>query len=129
MQIEGAAMTYRSHTALLTIVSVFAATSADAANIACPGVTTPYVGIDGNGQVMTTIENTGVIGICSVSITIGGITPATCQTWYSTILTHRTMGKKLTYYFDTTNPINAGVTTCASLGSWVTRIPYFVELN
>jgi hypothetical protein len=122
-------MKLRRRFSLIAIASMFVTTPVYAANIACPGVVAPYLGIDSNGQVLTTIENAGTVGICSVSVTIGSITPATCQSWYSSILTQRTLGKKLTYYFDTANPTNAGVTTCASLGNWVTRVPYFVELN
>jgi hypothetical protein len=129
MQIERKGMKNRSRVSIIAIASVFITSPAYATNIGCPGVAAPYVGIDGGGVVATTIENAGVVNICSVSTTIGGVAPATCQAWYSTILTHRTLGKKLTYYFDTNNPTNAGVTSCASLGAWTTRVPYFVELN
>jgi hypothetical protein len=129
MQIEGQGMKYRSHVSIVAIGVIFIVSPANATNIGCPGVVAPYVGIDGSGVVLTTIENAGTISICSVSTTMGGVTPSTCQAWYSTILTHRTLGKRLTYYFDTNNPTNTSVTTCASLGNWTTHVPYFVELN
>ena len=122
-------MKYRSRVSLMSVALIFASTPSYAANIGCPGVTLPYVGIDANGVVATTIENAGIVNICSVATTMGGVAPATCQSWYSTILTHRTISKKITYYFDTNNPTNIGITTCASLGNFQTRVPYFIELN
>jgi hypothetical protein len=57
----------------------------------------------------------------------GGVTKEACAAWYGSLLTYKTMRLRARFYFDLTDPANAGVTTCATLGDWRSRHVYFLE--
>lgn len=96
------------------------------ANFLCQAIPADFLGIDAGGTVLTSIEGTGRIKICNLERDHAGIGAQTCAGWYSTLLTARS---KVSVYFDETNPLNVGSTSCATLGEWVVRVPYYLEFE
>lgn len=102
-------------------------TTAHAGGIICDAVPYARLGLDAGGGLLVDISGAGIVNICSMTSSDRGISKEACTAWYSALLTHRASRTKVRLYFNTDNPANAGVTSCAALGDWATRSPYFLE--
>ena len=99
--------------------------SAPAAAYSCTG-TVNYLGLSNDGTVEVDNGN-GIWAVCSLSGTYGSTTTEACAAWYSGMLTARAGARTITIYFAPSD--NAGIATCAGLGNWAGRYPYFVQLD
>lgn len=111
--------------AVITLVFTTIAPAAHAA--VCDAVPYSRLGIDAGGSLFVDFDGAGIINICSITALDRGISKEACAAWYSVLLTNRASRTKVRFYFSTANSVNAGVTSCATLGDWVARAPYFVE--
>jgi hypothetical protein len=128
---KGISMAHRLSRILALATLLFAAERASAANFACAGPI-QYLGVGGNSMVNVNLGY-GVLAICSMSGSWGGVEPDACRAWYSTLLTNRSLSKQITLFFSTDNSSNAslqvGVCSQSNFGTWVARPPYFLEVN
>lgn len=120
-------ITFRHRTML--ICAALLAAPAHAAGFSCGPAPITFLGIEGGtGYVLTSVGgSSGPTKICSVDTTIDSISPETCRSWLSSLMTLRSTGKKVVLYFNSETPSVGGVTNCAGLGGWAARIPYFLE--
>lgn len=93
----------------------------------CDAVPYARLGIDAGGELLVDFSGAGIIKLCSMTSSDRGISKEACTAWYSALLTHRASRTRVRFYFNTANPANAGVTSCAALGDWAVRAPYFME--
>lgn len=93
----------------------------------CRADPTRRLSIDSSGSVFVDIDGAGIVSICSMSYDRNGVTKEACNGWYSTLLTYRALRAKARLYFTPEAPGNNGVSSCASLGDWTTRTPYYME--
>jgi len=110
----------------------FVSGAASAAQFGCYQSSIGKLAVSNNGSLY--VETAfGTIGICDVDSTAGGVTAEVCRSWYSSLLTARATNTTASFYFDTANPDNAGLTpdvcTVANFGNWNTHPPYFVEFE
>lgn len=114
---------------IATMVATVAwASSAQAATFSCTAQDPAWSGYAVHGGVSVKIEGaTGPISVCSTSVATDGLSTASCRDIFSTIVTAQASGRRLVFYFDSDYPSNSGISSCAQLGAWVTRVPYFVE--
>ena len=106
-----------------------ATTPAAAATFACPS-NVQSVFTAGSGTVWVTTSY-GTFVTCSVTAAYNGVPQETCKSWLSMLLTARGLNKQTKFYFDTSDPSNANMTSpyCEAANfNWVPRAPYFVEL-
>lgn len=115
-----------SKAVVFTTLLVFS-TTAYAGGAICDAVPYARLGIDAGGGLLVDFSGAGIVNICSMTSSDRGISKEACTAWYSALLTHRASRTKVRFYFNTDNPANAGVTSCAALGDWATRSPYFME--
>lgn len=106
---------------------MFSSTTAYAGGALCDAVPYARLGIDAGGGLLVDFSGAGIVNICSMTSSDRGISKEACTAWYSALLTHRATRTKVRFYFNNDNPANAGVTSCAGLGDWATRAPYFME--
>lgn len=85
------------------------------------------LGIGKEGALYVDFIGAGIVSICSMTTTERGVSKEACAAWYSTLLSLKLAKARARFYFNTTDPGNASITTCASLGEWVGRTPYFLE--
>jgi hypothetical protein len=98
------------------------------AGLICEVNTAGPIGVGGDSILYVQIIGAGILGICSMNGTsAGGTTKEACAAWYGAMLSYRAMRARAHFYFDTANPVNAGVNSCAELGDWRARTPYFME--
>lgn len=111
---------------IVTISAVLLVAIPSAASaFTCTGAAS-HLAIHRTGDVYVNIGS-GVWKICNLTQTIGAVPKESCESWYATLLSARLADRAVTLHFDATEPGNNGVTTCAELGSWVHRSPYYVE--
>lgn len=103
--------------------------AADAENFMCGPNTVDYLGLDSVGDVFTTVKDAGITLICNMNGTTGGTTAQACQGWYASLLTNRSRGKMVSFYFSSETPNIGGLTSCAAFGPWQVRSPYFLQLE
>jgi len=101
-----------------------------AATFSCGPWSPAFLGVDSSGVVFTTVQGaSGPIGVCNVTVTADNTSADTCRSAYAEILTARATGRKIRFYFNSDAPSLGGITSCSGLGSWTTRVSYFVELD
>lgn len=106
-----------------------AAAPAQAARFWCPVGEVKYLAVTDTGLVYADI-GLGVWGICNIANDSMGIPPQVCQTWYSTLLTQRSIGQRIMLYFDTAHPSNSGTdpaVQCRDFGDWTLHVPYHIS--
>lgn len=118
----------RSYAVTLTLLALIAAAPANAAVI-CLANPAGRLAVDAGGTVLVDFDGAGIVKICSMSSATAVVAKEACVAWYSTLLTYRTMRTKARFYFEESHQGNAGVTSCAALGDWVSRNPYYMEPN
>lgn len=118
-----------SKASLLVVGSMLALPAVADAAFICAADPTKRLAIDSGGGVLVDIDGAGIINICSMSSDRNGVTKEACNGWYSTLLTYRSMRAKARLYFTPEAPGNSGVSSCAGLGDWTVRTPYFMEPN
>lgn len=91
----------------------------------CTG-TVNYLGAS-NGGTLYLDNGNGIWAICNLTTNYGSTTKESCAAWYSGFLTARASVRTVTLYFNSEE--NAGITTCAALGTWTVRAPYFVQFD
>lgn len=111
--------------ALICAAFISATPSPALASFACQG---PVARL-GGGNALTVDIGYGMWTICSLEQTLGGITPQACESWYALFTSAKLGGKSMMLYFDPANPNNGGISTCAALGEWTQRVPFFLELT
>lgn len=105
--------------------------AAYANNFLCGGPVN-YLAMSSSGLVNVDL-GFGIIGICNVSSAAGQVSPDACRSWYASLLTARSTGKRVTLYWNVTQPDNVGLQfgacTSANFGSWTFRPPYHFQLE
>ena len=113
-----------------TVAAVSLVSAAPAmANFTCGANPNAYLGLNSEGWVAVSVNGVGVQSVCSVSNTVGGVSPEACQGWYSTLLTWRALGRQGVFYYNPDNSANQGKTACSQFAPWEIRIPYFLEAS
>lgn len=114
----------------LLLGAAVASGQAYATTFSCGPWSPAFLGVDSSGVVFSTVKGApGPIGVCNVTTTADNTSADTCRSAYAEILTARATGRKITFYFNSDQPSLGGIATCAGLGSWTTRVSYFVELD
>lgn len=85
------------------------------------------MGISMGGQLQVDFADAGIVNICSMTATERGVSKEACTAWFSALLSFRLAKVRARFYFRAADPGNADVTTCAGLGDWSVRTPYFLE--
>jgi hypothetical protein len=85
------------------------------------------LGIGKDGSLQVDFVSAGIVTICSMTATERGVSKEACAAWFSALLSFRLAKVRARFYFSAADPGNANVTTCAQLGDWSVRTPYFLE--
>jgi hypothetical protein len=85
------------------------------------------LGIGKEGSLQVDFVSAGIVTICSMTATERGVSKEACAAWFSALLSFRLAKVRARFYFSAVDPGNANVTTCAELGDWSARTPYFLE--
>lgn len=85
------------------------------------------LGISKDGTLQVDFVSAGIVAICSMTATDRGVSKEACAAWFSALLSFRLAKVRARFYFSAADPGNANVTTCAGLGDWSVRTPYFLE--
>lgn len=96
-----------------------------AVNFSCGGVVN-YLGLNMGGNVVVNLGY-GFHAICNISNVTDGVDGDTCRAAYSLLLAANTTKRPVLLYFDSNQTSVGGATNCGALGTWVTRVPYYVE--
>lgn len=84
-------------------------------------------GLDRYGSLNVDFIGAGIVNLCSMSADERGVTKEGCAAWYSALLSFKLARTRVVFYFNAADPGNAGLTTCAGLGDWTARTPYFLQ--
>jgi hypothetical protein len=120
-------MFFRRAIFALSTSFLFATTPAAAQGMICDVNTLAPIGVSGAGALLVTFKGAGVINLCSMAAVDRGITKEGCAAWYSALMAAKAARWNARFYFELTDPANAGVTSCETLGNWATRSSYFFE--
>lgn len=85
------------------------------------------MGIAREGALEVDFVGAGIVNICSMTATERGVSKEACTAWFSALLSFRLAKVRARFYFSAADPGNANITTCAELGNWSVRTPYFLE--
>lgn len=114
---------------LAALTSFLAAAPAMAVKFPCGPVSIGYLGLNQSGYIVTSVGDApGPLLICSINATVDSITATQCQAVFSMLLTLKSTGRRVVYYFDSSSPSNGGITTCPGLDAWSVRVPYHFEI-